>query len=150
MGAGGTLSLEVRFSNVGYAAMYRARSVYGVLQNENYRYEFVLPGVDPRRWEAGLEYTINVSVTLPINIVPGTYKIGLWLPDEAISLRDLPAYAARFANIDVWEPATGLNILTSNLLVTSTSRNQRPAVDAVRGLAPGCPCHVLTISKLPE
>ena len=133
--AGGALNFEVLLNNVGYAAMYNARSVYGVLQNENNRYEFVLTGVDPRRWEAGLEYTINASVTLPINIISGTYKLGLWLPDEAISLRDLPAYAARFANTDVWEPATALNILTTNLLVTSTSINQRPAVDAVRDQA---------------
>ena len=121
--AGGPLNLEVLLSNVGYAAMFNTRSVYVVLQNENNRYEFFLQSVDPRRWEAGLEYTINVNVTLPTNIVPDTYKLGLWLPDEATSLRDIPAYAVRFANTDVWEPSTGLNILTSNLLVTSTSGN---------------------------
>jgi hypothetical protein len=122
--AGGTLNLEVLLSNIGYAAVYNARPVYGVLLSENHRYEFLLPGVDPRYWEAGLEHTINVSITLPANIVPGTYKLSLWLPDEAFSLRDHPAYAVRFANTAVWEPATGLNILTPNLIVTSTSENQ--------------------------
>ncbi|HLA06033.1 MAG TPA: DUF4832 domain-containing protein, partial [Anaerolineales bacterium] len=70
--------------------------------------------VDPRRWAPGQEYTINVSLALPANIPPGTYQIGLWLPDASSSLRNSPAYAVRLANTGVWDAATGINILSNN------------------------------------
>jgi hypothetical protein len=45
------------------------------------------------------------------------YQLGLWLPDASSSLRNAPAYAVRFANNNVWDAATGINILTSDLQV---------------------------------
>ncbi len=123
---GGTLSLEVHLSNHGYAAMFNARPVFAVLEGEGQRYEIPLSTVDPRRWEAGGDYTIAVNVPLPTNMVPGNYKLGLWLPDEATSLRNSPAYAVRFANTNVWEAATGLNILTTNLQVTRVVPDSSP------------------------
>ena len=96
------MSLVVHLSNQGYAAMFNARPVFAVLEGEGQRYEIPLSTVDPRRWEAGGDYTIAVNVPLPTNMVPGNYKLGLWLPDEATSLRNSPAYAVRFANTNVW------------------------------------------------
>ena len=118
---GGTLNLQINLKNIGFASMFNPRPVFAVLQNTSNRYEILLTNIDPRRWEAGLEQTISVNVTIQANVVPGIYKLGLWLPDESANLRNLPAYAVRFANTNVWEATTGLNILTSNLEVVSSS-----------------------------
>jgi hypothetical protein len=50
-------------------------------------------------------------------VAPGTYKLGLWLPDAYTSLRGNPAYSVRFANNNTWDAATGINILTTNFQV---------------------------------
>jgi len=115
---GGTLSLNIRLNNEGFAAMYNPRPIYLVLLGGGNRYEAPVTGVDPRRWAPGQEQTINVSLNLPANVPPGTYQLGLWMPDASSSLRNSPAYAVRFANTGVWDPATGINLLTTNLQVS--------------------------------
>ncbi len=115
---GGTLSLNIRLNNEGFAAMYNPRPIYLVLLGGGNRYEAPVTGVDPRRWAPGQEQTINVSLNLPANVPPGTYQLGLWMPDASSSLRNSPAYAVRFANTGVWDPATGINILTTSLQVS--------------------------------
>ena len=116
--AGETLSLNVRLTNQGFAAMYNPRPLIIVLLGQGGgRYEAPVTNIDPRRWAAGQEQTVNVSINLPANIPPGTYRLGLWLPDASSSLRNSPAYAVRFANANVWDAATGVNILTSSLQI---------------------------------
>jgi hypothetical protein len=114
---GGTLSLNIRLSNEGFAAMYNPRPLYIVLLGGGKRFEAPVTSIDPRRWTAGQEHTVNVSLALPANIPPGTYLLGLWLPDASGSLRSSPAYAVRFANANVWDAATGINILSNNFQV---------------------------------
>ena len=114
---GGTLSLNIRLNNEGFAAIYNPRPLYVVLLREGTRYVVPITGVDPRRWAPGQEQNIAVSLNLPANVPPGIYQLGLWLPDASVSLEDSPAYAIQFANTDVWDAATGINILTSNLQV---------------------------------
>ena len=115
---GGTLSVNIRLSNQGFAAMYNPRPLILVLMGGGKRFEAPIPNVDPRRWAPGQEQTLNLSLNLPANIPAGTYQLGLWLPDASSSLRTSPAYAVRFANTAVWDPATGINFLTNNLQVT--------------------------------
>ena len=114
------MTLEVNLVNVGYASLYNPHPVYLVLKGEGQKYEILLPNVDPRRWEAGQEYTFPVSVTLPQNITPGSYSLELWLPDSYISLKNIPEYAIRFANVSVWDASNGTNILKSNFEVTKS------------------------------
>lgn len=114
---GGTLSLDVRLRNEGFASLYNARPVFAVLKNSTHRYDFRLPSVDPRRWESGREHSVSAQVQLPDTIAIGTYALSLWLPDGASTLRDSPAYAVRFANANVWNASLGLNVLTSNFRV---------------------------------
>jgi len=114
---GGALSLNIRLSNDGFAAMFNPRPLFIVLQGSNTRYEIPVTGVDPRRWAPGEEQTFTISVNLPANVAPGTYKLGLWLPDAYTSLRGNPAYSVRFANTSVWDAATGINVLTTNFQV---------------------------------
>jgi hypothetical protein len=115
---GSTFNLEVQLSNTGFAALYNPRPVFAVLTGGGKRYELPLPTIDPRRWEPGKDHTISVSTPVPSDIAPGTYQISLWLPDQYNSLRSIPAYSVRFANANVWDANTGLNILASDLLVT--------------------------------
>jgi hypothetical protein len=113
-----TMSLNIHLSNEGFAAMYNPRPVYIVLLREGTRYTVPIKDVDPRRWAPGQEQTINVSFNLPANVLPGTYQLGLWLPDASASLQNSPAYAVRFANTGVWDPDTGINILASNFQIS--------------------------------
>lgn len=115
--AGAELEIEVVLSNVGYAAMYRERPVYVVLEADGARYTFPVPSADPRRWEPGVEHLVRAAIVLPVSIPTGTYSLGLWLPDRAASLRERPEYAVRFANRDVWDAASGVNVLTRELEV---------------------------------
>jgi hypothetical protein len=115
--AGDEFEIEVVLNNVGYAAMYRERPVYVVIAGTGTRHTFRLPSVDPRRWEPGIEHVIRATVLLPESLPAGTYSLGLWLPDRAASLRERPEYAVRFANQNVWDAASGLNILTPDLEV---------------------------------
>ncbi|HZM21148.1 MAG TPA: DUF4832 domain-containing protein [Anaerolineales bacterium] len=114
---GGALSLNVRLSNDGFAAMFNPRPLFVVLQGPGGRYEIPVSNIDPRRWAAGQESTFAINVNLPANVAPGTYRLGLWLPDAYTSLRSKPAYSVRFANTNVWEATTGINILTANFQV---------------------------------
>jgi hypothetical protein len=117
MQAGGALSLNVRLSNNGFAAMYNPRPLYIVLLGPGGRYELPVTNIDPRRWAPGKEQTVEINVNLPANITPGTYTLGLWLPDAYSSLRGNPKYSVRFANANLWDATTGINIITSNFQV---------------------------------
>jgi hypothetical protein len=115
---GGSIGLNIRLGNQGFAAMYNPRPVYIVLQGSGNRFEIPVTGMDPRRWWPGEEQALEINVNVPANIPAGTYKLALWLPDESQTLRNNPAYSVRFANTSVWDSATGMNILSSNLQVT--------------------------------
>jgi hypothetical protein len=114
---GEQLTIEVVLENVGYAAMYRERPVYVIIEGVGTRRSFHLSSVDPRRWEPGTEHEIRATVLLPDTMPAGTYSLGLWLPDRAASLSERPEYSVRFANQNVWDAANGVNILTTGLQV---------------------------------
>ncbi|HUU33851.1 MAG TPA: DUF4832 domain-containing protein, partial [Vicinamibacterales bacterium] len=102
----------MQLRNVGYAATFNARPVFAVLTGQGGR--FVTPlSDDPRSWEAGGTYAINAAIPLAPAMPPGAYRLSLWLPDQALSIRDDPRFAVRFANTGVWDAATGENQLTT-------------------------------------
>ena len=115
--AGSLLNLNVKLRNIGFANMFNPRPVYLVLSGSN-RYEIPISGLDPRRWTPGTDSTISQSITIPQNVSPGTYKLSLWLPDASPTLKNNPAYSVRFANTNVWDATSGLNILTNNFQIT--------------------------------
>ena len=87
--------------------------------------ELPVPKADPRTWQpfepgdetyAPLTHTIRANVTVPKDITPGWYLLGLWLPDAYPSLQKDSRYAIRVANRDApwWTDANGaygVNIL---------------------------------------
>ncbi len=117
---GGTLSLQIRLRNSGFASPLLPRPVYLVLAAQ----DFILPlplEADPRRWEPG-EHTLAADLSLPADLPPGEYTLALWLPDPAESLRNDPRYAVRLANEGIWDAEHGRNVL-GRLTVTEDDPN---------------------------
>ena len=108
---GGILNLTVHLQNTGFASIINERFLYVVLvaQDGILRHEVKLD-IDPRTWEPGTA-TVTAKLHIPSNLEAGEYQLALWLPDGYESLRDNPLYAIRFANENIWDEATGLNML---------------------------------------
>lgn len=119
---GGTFPFTLKVKNTGFASPYNARTAYVVLKNtasSGEEYKIALTS-DPRFWASQSEVTINETLTLPSNMVQGTYRLYLSLPDAATGLSSRPEYAIRTANNNTWEAASGYN----NLNFTMTVGNQ--------------------------
>ena len=108
---GGALHLTVTLQNSGFAPIINQRPLYVVLtaQDGSARHEVKLE-LDPRTWEPGTA-TFDTTLHIPANAVEGEYQLALWLPDGTGSLKNDPRYAVRFANENVWDEATGSNLL---------------------------------------
>jgi len=105
---GSQVHVEASVHNEGYANLYNPRPLSLVCRNRaTGKAERFPVGDDPRYWIPGEDSGFRMSIHLP----PGEYELLIHLPDAAPSLKDRPEYAVRFANPDVWEPATGMNRL---------------------------------------
>ena len=78
------------------------------------RYVATLANVDVRHWEAG-EHQVATTLRVPSELAAGTYRVSLWLPDPDLEAR--PEYAIAFANTDVFDAATGLDVIVPALVV---------------------------------
>ncbi|WP_327001743.1 DUF4832 domain-containing protein [Dactylosporangium sp. NBC_01737] len=116
--AGGPFTFAAHLSNDGYAGIVKPRPVFLVFDNGTSRYNVQLNGVDPRTWRPGAVTVPTQTVTLPA-MTAGTYKLALWLPDQATGLRANPAYSVRLANTGTWDAAKGYNILANAVAVGS-------------------------------
>jgi hypothetical protein len=114
---GGVFAFQFGVRNEGFAAMYNEHPIYVVLDGEGASYGAQLQ-VDPRRWEPGTVHTIQAHLRLPASLSEGVYRLSLWLPDSSDSLRNLPNYAVRFANDQVWDANHGWNTLTRNFEIS--------------------------------
>ncbi|RYF10129.1 MAG: DUF4832 domain-containing protein, partial [Deltaproteobacteria bacterium] len=110
------LTLNMHLRNDGYARLYNERPVYLSVMNAGARKDYLLKGVDPRRWDPGATATVNLTINLT-DLAAGTYTVALWLPDAAASLQSIPDYAVQLANIGVWDAASGTNVLTRQFVV---------------------------------
>jgi len=117
--AAGPLAFEAELINRGFSVMHNPRPVYLVLTGPDEAVtEIPVPDADPRMWQPSdpadaehtpLVHTISADLALPAQVAPGSYKLGLWLPDPYDTIRLDPRYAVRFANGDVpwWTDADG-------------------------------------------
>lgn len=109
---GGAFALSLQVQNQGWAAPFNSRNVELVFRNtaSGALYRVKLAS-DPRFWMANQTVTINQTVTLPADMVKGSYSLLLHLPDPQASLRNRPEYAIQLANAGTWEATTGFNKL---------------------------------------
>lgn len=108
--AGQRLKAETRFVNRGFAAPMNPRHVHYVLIDEHGTVtELPRLETDAQRWypcdpidrsQLAPLHTWTLDTALPEDLAPGTYRLGLWLPDPAPSLRYDLRYAIRLANGD--------------------------------------------------
>ncbi|MCB0334852.1 MAG: DUF4832 domain-containing protein [Bdellovibrionales bacterium] len=136
-GSASTASIVLR--NDGFAAPFNQRNAYWVLRNNaDSSITYSLPvGEDPRLWRPGRSYTLTLN--FPATITPGSYSLLLHLPDSDPNLKDRPEYSIRFANQDVWEAASGSNLLTSALNVVSSDDTVLLISSSSGGSVPGVP-----------
>ncbi len=106
------LQMSFNLTNQGFAAPFNPRLVRLILRNTTTLQEYSYPlSVDPRKWQPGSSQTVNVDVTLPLEMRKQTYQVFVNLPDPYPTLSAIPDYAIRLANAGVWEGSTGYNKL---------------------------------------
>src|SRR5690242_19421902 len=99
-------------TNRGFAAPYNPREAFLVLRGNDRRIVAPLDDVDVRRFAPGETTNIQTHVRVPHDLPPGTYELALWLPDGTKGLREDPRYSIELANVNVWDPETGDNVLS--------------------------------------
>ncbi len=87
----GRLKGEIRLVNRGLSAPVNPRTVYLRLDDAAIKLDCEI-----RKWYSGTEQVLKIDAELPAS---DRCRAGLWLPDEAPSLHDLPEYAIRCANM---------------------------------------------------
>lgn len=115
---GSTVNLIIKLRNEGFASPLNPRPLFIVLDGPQ-TITIPLNEIDPRSWLPG-EHILHVSISLPADLNEGEYRLALWLPDPADSLRNDPRYAIRFANEGIWEESKGWNILGTLTLTKQT------------------------------
>jgi hypothetical protein len=112
--AGQTLSVSLRLVNDGYGRVYNPRPVHLVLVGPQRQ---VLPvDADPRQWAPGQPVDLCLTARIPLGAAPGSYQLGLWMPDAAESLQKNPAYALRLSNA-TWDATGGTSMLDAFVTV---------------------------------
>ncbi|NSL88303.1 DUF4832 domain-containing protein [Chitinophaga sp. Mgbs1] len=120
-------TLQLSLINRGFSAPHNAREAFFVLLNAEGKVAYVIPASTlPDSWQPyqpgdtlcwPLVHHITATVRAEQHIAPGTYRLGLWLPDGTPVLKYNSAYALRCANGNItWftdeQQQYGINILT--------------------------------------
>ena len=117
--AGGVMELRFEIKNVGFGELFNPRDIEIILiSNKTGAEQVAVLTEDPRFWGAGEVTTVSTRLSLPDDQTPGSYTIGIRLPDKSPSIHDDPRYAVRFANTDIWVESTGTNVLTRDLIIS--------------------------------
>ncbi len=121
---GGTMPVQFKVNNTGFASPFNQRKVYLILKNALTGTEYqVQMATDPRFWNPQSVTTVNENILLPSNIPAGSYKLYLKLPDMNPALSSRAEYSIRMANDNTWNAANGTNDLQHTITVgTSTGR----------------------------
>lgn len=126
----GLLPLNFVIDNVGFGELFNPRNIEVTLENNSTgeRISTAL-SVDPRFWAGGETTTVSTQLLLPNDLVEGDYTVGLRMPDLDDALRDDVRYAIRFANKNVWDASTGINVLTESLVVSEDAAGPKYVTD---------------------
>lgn len=118
----GILELKFTIDNVGFGELFNPRNVE-VTMEDNSTGEITAASlqIDPRFWSGGTTSGVHAFLAIPSDMREGQYSVGLRMPDIEESLHDDVRYAIRFANQDVWDAATGINVLKTDLTISQTA-----------------------------
>lgn len=123
---GETLRVELELINRGFSTVFNPRQPFLVLISEDEKTFHEIPlDANPRDWQPfhpadpnyeSLRHKIRYEGQLSVDIKPGKYRLGLWLPDPKPAIRLDPQFAVRLANRDTpwWtslDGKYGVNIL---------------------------------------
>lgn len=124
--AGTGLPVRVELINRGFCTLHNPRPVVLVLVSSQGQVAAELTtAADPRDWQPTapgdeacrpLKHLVEGALPVPAGLAPGRYRLGVWLPDAATSLRLRPEYAVRVANegVPFWvdgEGRYGINLI---------------------------------------
>jgi Domain of unknown function (DUF4832)/Domain of unknown function (DUF4874) len=124
---GSSLTVTLRIVNDGFAAPYNPRMLELRLQDavtmKIFKVKFAGgrgKNQDPRFWQPGQTYTVNLEFGIPQKMQTGDYRVMLALPDPEPKLYARAEYAIRFANQDTWR-ASGVNDLLHTVKLDSSA-----------------------------
>ena len=119
---GGLLEIQFTVDNVGFGELFNPRNVEITLKNNSTGNIVSAPlQVDPRFWSGGTSNAVQAVLSVPADTAEGTYTVGIKMPDYEASLANDFRYSIRFANENVWDSTTGINVLKTDLAITSTA-----------------------------
>lgn len=122
----GILEIQFDLDNVGFGELFNPRNVEVTLKNNTSGEISSAPlQVDPRFWSGGSSNEVQALLSIPADMATGTYTVGLKMPDIEASLSEDVRYSIRFANTGVWDAATGVNILKTDLQISDTADGAR-------------------------
>lgn len=113
--SGANLTIRLHFKNIGFASLINRRPMQWVLENTaDPSDRHVIPSPkDPREFKGTHEYRYSETIQLPTLKSGASYRLALELPDAAETLSGKPEFSVRFANKNVWDEGSGVNILTT-------------------------------------
>jgi hypothetical protein len=113
---GGTLKVEMKINNTGYAAPYNPRKVEVILKNRE-TLQIYLAGTkeNPGFWTPQSVTEVSFNLGIPKDMPEGEYDLYLNLPDPEPALYRRPEYSIRLANKNVWDAETGYNKLLQQI-----------------------------------
>jgi len=110
-------SIEISFTNKGYAPLYNYKITNLVFKNTTTGDIYSYPlQIDLRDCKPNGLMTINKAISLN-NIPKGEYALYLNITDQSETLSKMPQYSIRLANTNVWEEASGMNSLQQKVSV---------------------------------
>lgn len=126
MKIGSSYDIQLTLINRGFSTLYNEHGVYFVLLDSQNRVCAVYPtDADVHDWQpyapsdttcTPLVHSVSARCSVPMNLTPGDYQLGLWIPDGSERLKNNPRFAIRCANRDVrWTVSSdgqyGVNVL---------------------------------------
>lgn len=119
--------LSLDLINRGFATVFGEHSVYFVLMDDKGDITEFPTEANPTDWQpfepgdaayTPLMHNVGLALQLPDTLQPGTYKLGLWIPDGSERLKYDARYAIRCANGDTTWAVSGDGKYGVNVLAT--------------------------------
>ncbi len=126
----GLLEMNFTIDNVGFGELFNPRNVEITLKNNVSGVITSAPlQIDPRFWSGGTSNEVQAVLSVPEDMAEGTYTVGIKMPDFEASLSDDIRYTIRFANDNVWDSTTGINVLKTDLEISQNAAGATYQVD---------------------